>query len=78
VAPERHRDGQRPPPRIDILDDAAVCEAGRSAVLIMQIHDRMIGRRTLEHQVGEKSEFVSIGHPGPGFGIRDGHERFTL
>lgn len=78
VAIERHGDGQCPPPRIDILDDTAACETCCPAMLIVQIHHRLIRRRTLEHKVGQKSEFIAPGHFGPGFDSRDAHDRFIL
>jgi hypothetical protein len=78
VASERYGDSQCAPSRIDILDDTAACEACRPAVLVQQIHDRLIRRRTLEHEVGQKSEFITSRHLGPGFDIRDGHDWFIL
>ncbi len=37
-------------------------------MMIEQGNERVVGRRVLEHEIGQKVEFVPAGHLGPYFG----------
>ena len=63
---EGHRHRQRHPAYVDVLHNLIVGESGGPAVDIVQGHEGVLARRVLEHEIGEKTEFLPVCQLGLG------------
>ena len=63
---EGHRHRQRHPAYVDVLHNLIVGESGGPTVDILQGPEGVLARRVLEHEIGEKTEFLTAGQLGLG------------